>query len=469
MSSAFYISAAHKSSGKTMMSIGLCRALAQHGQQVQPFKKGPDFIDPMWLGRAAGHACYNLDFYTSSQAYIEQQFQRSAHNRDVIVVEGNKGLYDGLDLHGTDSNAAMAKLLGLPVILVLDCRGMTRGVAPLLQGYQAFDPTVNIAGVILNRTGGSRHRDKLRNVIEHYCDIPVLGMVPVSRHLEMTERHLGLIPSNEIDTDIDSQINALAAVVSDNVDLGRLLTLTEGFSVTTLTANQSDVVIRDDNKLRIGIARDNAFGFYYPDDLEQFERHGAQLIPFDCLHDNELPGALDGLIFGGGFPESVMLELQANQSLRASIKQAIENGLPSYAECGGLMYLSRSIEWQQQKAEMVGVIPGEIKMHRKPQGRGYVQIQRQPSHIWPASEVNQDDLLCAHEFHHSSLHLDENHAPQYAYGVERGHGITGLEDGLVVHNLLASYSHLRQTDRCHWVSEFVAFVRRNKALKQEPD
>ena len=190
------ISAAHKSSGKTTVSLGLCAALATRGLAVQPFKKGPDYIDPMWLGRAAGRPCYNLDFHCMAHAEILGSVGHHAGNADIALIEGNKGLYDGLDLDGSNSNAALARLTQTPVVLVLDARGMTRGIAPLILGNQAFDPEVNIAGVILNQLGGSRHEAKLRAVIEHYTDVPVIGGVHRDRALEIVERHLGLIPSN---------------------------------------------------------------------------------------------------------------------------------------------------------------------------------------------------------------------------------------------------------------------------------
>lgn len=466
MSSAFYISAARKSSGKTMMSIGLCRALSQRSLAVQPFKKGPDFIDPMWLGQAVDGSCYNLDFYTSSQAYIKQQFEYRGAHADVVVVEGNKGLYDGLDLHGADSNAAMAKLLGLPVFLVLDCRGMTRGVAPLIQGYQAFDPQVNIAGVILNRTGGSRHQDKLRNVIEHYCDIPILGMVPVSREIQMTERHLGLIPSNELNQESQQLIDALATVVNDNINLDQLLGLAASEPLKSDNSDNTAVTVEIKNSnppLRIAIARDAAFGFYYPDDLERFAALNVELVAFDSLHDQQLPEDIDALFIGGGFPETHLKALHENQALRKQIKSRIAEGLPCYAECGGLMYLSESIEYLDEQADMVGAIAGQIKMHRKPQGRGYVQLQREAEHPWPqhSSATDASTIISAHEFHHSSLQLEDPEQARFGYKILRGDGITGSQDAVLSHNLVAGYSHLRQTDQCHWVDEFVEFVRLN--------
>lgn len=216
------ISAAHKSSGKTTVSIGLCAALARLGRVVQAFKKGPDYIDPLWLGRASGRACYNLDFHTMGREEIVSLFARHMADADIGLIEGNKGLYDGLDLDGSNSNAALAALLGTPVVLVLDTRGMTRGVAPLILGYQAFDPNIRIAGVILNNVGGPRHESKLRRVIEHYTDVRVVGAVPRNEKVEIVERHLGLMPSNEAEA-ARQRIDAIADHVGGSVELDRLL------------------------------------------------------------------------------------------------------------------------------------------------------------------------------------------------------------------------------------------------------
>ena len=215
------LSAAHKSSGKTVVTTGLCAALSALGLVVQAFKKGPDYIDPMWLTQASARACFNLDPYLMSSQAIVECFSRQAGSADISIVEGNKGLYDGLALDGSNSNAALAQLLGLPVVLVLDVRGMTRGVAPLILGYQAFDPTIRIAGVILNQLGGSRHESKLRAVIEHYTDVPVLGAIGHDAQLALTERHLGLTPSSELD-DAAQRVHTLGQRIAAQVDLARL-------------------------------------------------------------------------------------------------------------------------------------------------------------------------------------------------------------------------------------------------------
>jgi cobyrinic acid a,c-diamide synthase len=448
------ISAAHKSSGKTTVTLGLCAALAARGLRVQPFKKGPDYIDPMWLGLAAGRPCHNLDFHCMSGAEILATVGHYSRASDIALIEGNKGLYDGLDLDGSNSNAALAILTRTPVVLVLDARGMTRGIAPLILGYQAFDTQVRIAGVILNQLGGSRHEAKLRNVIEHYTDVPVLGGVHRDPSLEITERHLGLIPSNEAGAARD-QITRIRDRVRDQVDLDRLL-------AAAATAGPLDAppltlpATPPGERVRIGIARDAAFGFYYPDDLDALERAGAELVPFNTLQDRALP-QVDGLFIGGGFPESCMQALQDNHELRAEIHAAISGGLPTYAECGGLMYLSRSLTWRGRTCAMVGAIPGDAVMHDKPQGRGYVQLRETAQAPWPGPRP--DAPIAAHEFHYSGLTGLQNE-PVFAYEVLRGTGIDGRHDGLLVHNLLACYSHMRDTARHHWAQRFVAFVRR---------
>jgi len=449
------ISAAHKSSGKTMVSIGLCAALAARGHVVQPFKKGPDYIDPMWLGQAAGHPCFNLDLYLMENDDVVATFAQ--HSAEVNLVEGNKGLYDGLALDGSNSNAALAKLLDLPVILVIDARGMTRGIAPLILGYQAFDRDINIAGVILNNLGGRRHESKLRQVIEHYTDVPVIGAIQYDERLSIVERHLGLMPSNESHV-ATSKIKQIGEAIAEQVDLDKLLALSQKEPLAIPHKAQVSPLACGE-KIKIGIARDRSFGFYYADDLEALEAAGAELVPFDALRDAQLP-EVDALYIGGGFPETCATELEANVSLRGQIKQAIDNGMPAYAECGGLMYLSRSINYEGRTFEMVGAIPGDVKMHAKPIGRGYVHLKEDENHPWPRPDTPAKQIK-AHEFHYSSL---ENLPPdsRFAYHVERGYGIDGERDGLILHNLLASYTHLRSIGNCYWATRFVAFIRRYK-------
>lgn len=442
-----------------MVSIGLCSALKERGHVVQPFKKGPDYIDPMWLSQSAGHACRNLDIYLMERDDVVATFAR--HSAEVNLVEGNKGLYDGLALDGSNSNAALAKLLDLPVFLVIDARGMTRGIAPLILGYQAFDREINIAGVILNNLGGSRHEGKLRAVIEHYTDVPVIGAIHYDERLSIIERHLGLMPSNESHV-ATAKIKQIGGAIEQQVDLDKLLALSQKKPLNV--PHKAEISpLPCGERVRIGIAHDRAFGFYYADDLDALEAAGAELMPFDALRDACLP-KVDALYIGGGFPETCAAELEANSALRAQIKQAIENGMPTYAECGGLMYLSRSISYQGRSYQMVGAIPGDVKMHDQPIGRGYVHLKEDDAHPWPRPNAPAKQIK-AHEFHYSSLENLPSDAC-YAYHVERGYGIDGERDGLILNNLLASYTHLRTIGSCYWATRFVAFVRHTKQQKK---
>lgn len=446
-----FISAAHKSSGKTTVTLGLCAALARRGLAVQPFKKGPDYIDPMWLSLAASRPCRNLDFHLMSREEIAATFARHAAAADISLIEGNKGLYDGLDLDGSNSNAALARLTGSPVVLVLDARGMTRGIAPLILGYQAFDREIRIAGVILNNLGGSRHEAKLRAVIEHYTDVRVIGAIPADENLSIVERHLGLLPANEARAAAATR-DAVCARIERDVDLDALLEIAGTGRPIAAFAEGPGKTPRGEG-VRIGIARDEAFGFYYAEDLEALRAAGAQLVEIDMLSAPRLP-ALDALVIGGGFPETRLRRLEANASLRADVRRAIEDGLPVYAECGGLMYLSRSITWRGERAAMVGAIPGDAVMHERPVGRGYARLVPSGALAWlPAAGE-----IPAHEFHYSSL---ENLAPgnRFAFGVARGYGIDGANDGLIYRNVLACYCHLRGAGPRGWAAPFVAFAR----------
>ncbi len=449
-----FISAAHKSSGKTTLTLGLCAALYARGHQVQPFKKGPDYIDPLWLSMAAERPCYNLDFHMMTRDEIEQQFALRASNSRISLIEGNKGLYDGLDLDGSNSNAALAKLLGAPVVLVIDARGMTRGVAPLILGYQAFDPAIRIAGVILNNLGGSRHESKLRAVIEHYTDVEVIGAVQHDVSMQIAERHLGLVPANEQEA-ARLRIQHVGERVAEQVDLARFMAIADGAPAYNLHPLPDTPTTSE--HVRIGIAHDQAFGFYYNEDLDNLRAANVDLIDIDTLHASDLP-AVDGLIIGGGFPEIFMSELESNTSLRMQIRRAIEAGLPTYAECGGLMYLSKSLNWQGQTRQMVGLVPGDTVMHERPVGRGYASLQPTGNDRWQETES-----IPAHEFHYSSL---ENLPADsiYAYKVKRGHGIDGQHDGYQLYNLLAGYVHRRGSGTRGWIAPFLKQVRAHKAL-----
>ena len=457
-----FISAAHKSSGKTTLTIGICAALTARELSVAPYKKGPDYIDPMWLSRASKHDCHNLDFQTMSNEEMLATVSLYSEGSDISIIEGNIGLFDGVAIDGSNSNAAVAELTKTPIVLVIDTQGMTRGIAPLLLGYQAFNKNIKISGVILNKVGGPRHEQKLRDVIKQYTDITVVGAVPKLKELNITERHLGLIPSNEA-TDTNHVIKKIADAVEKYVDLDLLINIAASAEVLPETSYE---ILTEEKPLtlKVGIAKDPAFGFYYPGDLNAFKAQGVELVEFDTLKDKSLPD-VDALFIGGGFPESWGTELEANSSLRDEIKNAIELGLPVYAECGGLMYLAQSIEWQGKVSKMVGAIPADILMNKKPQGRGYVSLQQTKDALWKKESHPLD--IYAHEFHYSGFKnlgdLESHSEIKYGYDMKRGNGITGMHDGLVYKHLLANYAHLRDTSRYHWVSDFVEFIRQVKS------
>lgn len=450
-----YLSAAWKSSGKTTLSIGLVAALVARGRRVQPFKKGPDYIDPQWLGVAAGRPCRNLDPRLQGEG-LAAYYARHAAGSDFAFVEGNLGLHDGFAVDGSDSNAAVAKALGLPVVVVLDGRGLTRGIAAILKGLEAFDPAVTIAGAILNRLASPRHEGKLRDAIETYSDVPVLGAFGESPALSLVERHLGLMPSNEA-LDPARTAARLAGVVGEAVDLARLETIAKrARPVAPVTAMRAAKAPAGGPV--VAIARDRAFGFYYPDDLEALEAAGARLKEVDMVRDASLEGA-DALFLGGGFPEMLARALEANVAMREAVRTAAALGMPIYAECGGLMYLARSLSHDGETHAMAGVLPVDVVMHAKPVGKGYVTLEETADHPWPRG----NGPVLGHEFHYSSV---ENADPglRFAYRVTRGHGVLDGFDGIVQDNVLASYAHLRCVGGEDWARRFVAFIEANAGL-----
>lgn len=451
MSSSIYLSAAHKSSGKTLVSLGLCAVFKERAFKVQAFKKGPDYIDPIWLAQASGNPCYNLDFHTMSEDEISELFH--LQKSDIAIIEGNKGLYDGVSTTGGDANADMAKLLDTNIILVIDSNGMTRGIAPLLMGYQAFDADINITGVILNKVVGERHESKLIQAIEHYTDICILGAVRRSKELIIDERHLGLMPANELARS-QQFIDKASKLIADQVDLNKILSLGILSLGREKRSLDTPALITASSNLTISIAKDQAFGFYYQDDLDAFKSLGIKIEYFDTLKANKLPKC-DGLFIGGGFPEMQLESLSSNQSLLDNIKLKTEQGLPIYAECGGLMYLSRKITHQGKSHKMVGVIQADCVMTSQPIGRGYVQLIPTGKHPWDGVA----SMIYAHEFHYSKL---ENIDPKthYAYKILRGVGVDNQHDGILTHNLLATYTHLRSVGGNRWVEQFVNFVKK---------
>lgn len=445
------ISAPHRSSGKTTVSIGLCAALAGAGLAVQPFKKGPDFIDPMWLSAAAGRECRNLDLFMMGDEEIMKSVSRNAADAGTAVIEGNMGLFDSIDVEGRGSTSDLARQLESPVILVVNTRNMTRSIAPLVQGFTQFEPDINIAGVILNMVSGPRHEEKLRGVLERYCDIEVVGAIRRRPEIGIIERHLGLQPAREAlgSAEVVAEIEK---IISESVDLDRVRAIAA--TAPELPDIETGTAPHPAPTVRLGVAQDRAFTFYYPENLEALRAAGAELVPFSPLADERLPG-VDGLYIGGGFPEVFMKELEANRSLRNEIKAAIEAGMPVYAECGGLMYLSGRMTWQDQSREMVGALPCDILMHEKPRGHGYMELAATGAGGWFEPGLT----IRGHEFHYSEVVGLDPGKTRFAYEVRRGTGVDKAHDGILYRNVLASYTHLHSLGSPGWAEGFVEFVK----------
>ncbi len=453
-----------------MVATGLAAAISKRIDRLQTFKKGPDYIDPMWLSSASSAPCYNLDFNTQSKTEIVSLFQHKASLADFSLVEGNKGLFDGVDLHGADSNAELAKILGIPVVLVVDAAGMTRGVAPLIKGYTSFDAEVQIAGVILNNLSGGRHESKVRNVLEHYTDMEVWGALQKNQELVIEERHLGLTPDAELERS-DRQIDAIRQAIEQQVDVKKVMGSVSRLPVVSSPAHfknpdpQGQRGESEESTLKLGVARDAAFSFYYADDLETLRASGVDIAFFDTLKDSQLPQA-DALLIGGGFPETNAEALSKNLAMHNAIRRFVKSGKPIYAECGGLMYLSRSITWQDDLFPMVGCLPVDTVMVSRPVGRGHMEIEPTQHHPWFQNHPDDCTIptanLCAHEFHYSRI---ENVDPEikFAYTVKRGHGVDGERDGLAYGNILASYAHLRHTEQTPWVNWFLQSISKSYA------
>jgi len=446
----YLVSSTKKSSGKTTLTIGLTGLAANLNQNVAVFKKGPDYIDPLWLTQASKTFCYNLDFFTMSEAEILKLFKEKTFNANLALTEGNKGLFDGLSVSGKDSNAQLAKLLNLSVILIIDCIGTTRGIAPLLQGYKIFDKKIKYHGVVLNNIAGDRHENKAINAIKEYTDFDVIGSIHKNKELTIIERHLGLEPAFQ-NNKSKKIITKITKIIKNSVDIKKIL---RPDPKKKLKNSISKIYINTKkfSGITLGVALDNAFGFYYPDDIEKIRNYGVSVKFFNTLLDKKLPN-VDALFIGGGFPETVASKISKNKSLMNDIYAFIDDGRPVYAECGGLMYLCKNINYQKSNYPMVGIIDAKINMFAKPIGRGYVVLNCTNNHLWPISKKN----INAHEFHYSDIKFAKKKY-KFAYNVKRGHGINGKSDGLLYKNLIATYSHMRDTRQSLWIKNFLTFI-----------
>jgi len=460
------IAALRGGSGKTILSIGITAAWKSFGKQITPFKKGPDYIDAGWLALAAGRPCYNLDTFLTQKELILESFFLHSTKGDISVIEGNRGLYDGIDIQGSTSTAELAKLLKVPVILCIDCTKSTRTMAAAVLGCMKFDPDTQIKGVILNRVAGPRHEKVLRKNIEHFCDIPVLGAVPKLNWQHFPERHMGLLPTPEHGWAKDSiqaasqlaarylDLETLAKVAGDAGPLPVSNTLQESILAEAKSLLDSDPKLRP----RIGIIKDSAFQFYYPENIEAIGAEGAETIFISPLDSDTIP-PIDALYIGGGFPETHARQLAQNVTFREQLKSLAKDGLPIYAECGGLMYLGEELVLDENSFPMAGVLPVVFGFSKKPQGHGYTVVTVE--HPNPYFNIGAE--LKGHEFHYSRVLKWGGTDKDLAFNMKRGAGFINNRDGVCYKNVLATYTHIHALGTPSWAK---ALVRNAVAYKK---
>ena len=433
-------------SGKSVVSVGLTAAFTGLGKRVVPFKKGPDYIDAGWLKQAAGRNCYNLDQYLMTDQAIEASFRHHAAGADLVIVEGNRGLYDGVDAKGGYSSAELAISLKIPVLLVVNCTKTTRTIAALVLGCQKLDERVDIRGVVLNQIATERQRKVITQAVEEATGIPVLGIVPRLKRDIFPMRHLGMLPHQEYEGS-EEAVRFLGQLVSDNIDLERVLAVMEPVRTSS---HSDDGRAGQGPKVKIGILQDAAFQFYYSENLEGLERAGAELVFINALEEERLP-EIDGLYIGGGFPETSARELAANDSFRASIREAADGGMPIYAECGGLIYLGESILLDGKTYPLAGVFPIRFGMSQKPQAHGYSILEAERDNpFYPAGT-----RITGHEFRYSTILEYGGNPDELSLKVTRGTGFLNGRDGLCHKNTLALYTHIHADGMRQWAPAFV--------------
>jgi cobyrinic acid a,c-diamide synthase len=437
-------------SGKSVVSVGMIAALKSRGRGVVPFKKGPDYIDAGWMTKAAGQPCYNLDPYLMPVEAIATTFQSHLYGNSFAIIEGNSGLFDGVNVSGDYSTAELALQLDLPVLLVVNCSKATRTVAALVLGCQAFDPRIRFAGVILNQIATARHESIIRQAMEWYTDLPVLGIMPRLPQDIFPMRHLGVTPHQEYAA-ADEAVVRLAALAETHFDLDNIIARMRA----VVPMPPSPLGTSSSMPLTIGVLRDAAFQFYYEENLEALKAAGARLIMIDALNSRELPLDLDGLYIGGGFPETSARQLADNASFRQSVRAHIDSGLPVYAECGGLIFLGRSIILNDNEYPLAGVFPVTFTLSSKPQAHGYSTFTVEKANsFYPLGT-----RIKGHEFRYSIVQQWDGATEDLVLKMERGAGFHEGRDGLVKNNVLALYTHVLATGTPQWVTGFIAAAR----------
>ena len=453
------ISAIRGGSGKTIISTGIIAAFKAAGKEVSPFKKGPDYIDAGWLALAAGRPCYNLDTFLTPVDRVLASFYSHSINSALSVIEGNRGLYDGIDIEGTTSTAELAKLLGSPVILCIDCTKSTRTMAAVVLGCIHFDMNVDIKGVILNRVAGSRHENILKRSIEHHTGISVLGSVPKLSRQSFPERHMGLIPTHEHAWAADS-ITAAAEMAVKYIDLEKLTQTAFDAPGLQATGDPDKIELSEKKhtdtgfdfciKPRIGIMRDSAFQFYYQENIDALISEGAEIIYMSPLSDKKIPD-VDALYIGGGFPETHAKELSENTRYKEELKALAAKGLPIYAECGGLIYLGKELVLEGVTYAMAGLLPIVFGFSKKPQAHGYTLVTVEANN--PYYKIGTE--IRGHEFHYSNVLKWDGNEKDLAFRLTRGSGLINNKDGVVLKNILATYTHIHALGTPAWAEAII--------------
>lgn len=442
-------------SGKSVVSVGLTAALARQGKSVVPFKKGPDYIDAGWMKLAAGRNCYNLDPFLMSEENIKASLLRHSEGADLVILEGNRGLFDGVNVDGGYSTAELALSLNLPILLVVNCTKTTRTVAAMVLGCMKLDERVDIRGVVLNQIGTRRHQSIVTEAVEKYTGLPVLGAIPRMKYDIFPMRHLGVTPYQEYEGS-EEAMQQLAETAAAHLDLERIQAIMEpiGRLKPTVAVHSSE------NKIRVGLLMDAAFQFYYSENLEALEQAGAELISIDAMEEECLP-ELDGLYIGGGFPETSARALAANISFRDSIKTAADTGLPIYAECGGLIYLGESIELDGEVHPLAGVFPVRFGMSQKPQAHGYsiFKVEGENPFYEKGTEIK------GHEFRYSTIIEWSGKTDDLPLKMTRGVGFSEGREGLVKKNVLALYTHIHALGTPEWARGFMRRCREVKSIR----
>jgi cobyrinic acid a,c-diamide synthase len=476
------ISADRSSSGKTTISIGLMAALVSRGYRVQPFKVALDYIDSSYHTEITGRFCRNLDGYLMNKNEILDIYTHACEaegHTDIVIIEGVRGLYEGFEsLSDLGSTAQIAKILNCPVILVINAQSITRSSAALVNGYKNFDPDVKIAGVILNNIGSRRHAEKAKEAIEYYTGVSVIGIIPRDPEMQISMRHLGLMPALEGrrrlgDGVFEARLMGIEEIINKGIDIDCILKIASSAKPLKIPENTifSPTFNERECKPKIGIAMDEAFNFYYRDNIDLLKLAGAEIVYFSPIKDPVLP-KVDGLYIGGGYPELFAAELEDNESMRQDIKIASSEGMPIYAECGGLMYLSKKISTgipgigtyhdtsiPESTYSMVGALPGHTIM-----GQTRVVSYNIGTLERDCIIGKKGDSFKGHEFHHSEIvEIPEN--AEFAITLSRGTGIKNDRDGLIYKNTLGSYAHLHGVSYRELVGSIVDAARKFKECK----